>query len=46
MARRLMLLNEGALVTVGMETFSRPFELARDVSRSLLRGAEARAVAP
>ena len=46
MARRLMLLYEGAIVTVGMETFVRPFELARDVARSLLRAAEARAVAP
>ncbi len=36
MARQLMLLYEGAIVTVGMETFTHPFELARDVSRALL----------
>jgi AcrR family transcriptional regulator len=36
LARLLMLLYEGAIVTVGMETFSRPFELARDTARSLL----------
>jgi AcrR family transcriptional regulator len=35
-ARALMLLYEGAIVTIGMETFDRPFELARDVARSLL----------
>ncbi len=46
MARRLMLLYEGAIVTVGMETFSRPFELARDVAGALLEGAEAGVVAP
>ncbi|TFD50231.1 TetR/AcrR family transcriptional regulator [Cryobacterium frigoriphilum] len=36
MAQRMMLLYEGALVTVGMETFAHPFDVARDVSRSLL----------
>ena len=35
-ARALMLLHEGAIVTVGMETFARPFERARAVARVLL----------
>ena len=35
-ARALMLLHEGALVTVGMETFAHPIEAARDVARTLL----------
>lgn len=39
LARQLMLLYEGAIVTVGMETFAHPFELARSVSRSLLEAA-------
>ena len=36
MAQRMMLLHEGALVTVGMETFAHPVEVARDVARALL----------
>ena len=36
MAKRMMLLHEGALVTVGMETFAHPVEVARDVARALL----------
>jgi AcrR family transcriptional regulator len=36
MAQRMMLLHEGAIVTVGMETFPHPFELARAVARALL----------
>ena len=36
MAQRMMLLHDGALVTVGMETFAHPGEVARDVARSLL----------
>ncbi|MFF2622224.1 TetR/AcrR family transcriptional regulator [Oerskovia jenensis] len=35
-ARAMMLLYEGAIVTVGMETFARPFERARAVARVLL----------
>ncbi|WP_454051111.1 TetR/AcrR family transcriptional regulator [Cellulomonas sp. Marseille-Q8402] len=35
-AQALMLLYEGAIVTVGMETFPRPFEVAREVARGLL----------
>lgn len=35
-ARALMLLYEGAIVTVGMETFAHPFERARGVARVLL----------
>ncbi len=31
-----MLLYEGAIVTVGMETFDHPFERARTVARALL----------
>ena len=36
MAKRMMLLHDGALVTVGMETFPHPGEVARDVAHSLL----------
>ncbi|AWB85819.1 TetR/AcrR family transcriptional regulator [Mycetocola zhujimingii] len=36
MAQKLMLLYEGAIVTIGMGTFGSPFELARDVARALL----------
>ena len=36
MAQRMMLLYEGAIVTVGMETFPHPFEVAREVAQSLL----------
>jgi AcrR family transcriptional regulator len=36
MAQTLMLLYEGAIVTVGMNTFSEPFAVARSVARSLL----------
>ncbi|KRC35713.1 TetR family transcriptional regulator [Oerskovia sp. Root918] len=36
MARAMMLLYEGAIVTVGMETFAHPFERARTVARILL----------
>ncbi|MDR6867481.1 AcrR family transcriptional regulator [Microbacterium resistens] len=36
MARAMMLLYEGAIVTVGMETFAQPFEVARDIARHLL----------
>jgi AcrR family transcriptional regulator len=35
-ARALMLLYEGAIVTVGMGTFAGPFELARELARSFL----------
>jgi AcrR family transcriptional regulator len=35
-ARALMLLYEGAIVTLGMGTFAGPFELARDLARSVL----------
>ncbi|GAB2463826.1 AcrR family transcriptional regulator [Conyzicola lurida] len=35
-AKTLMLLYEGAIVTVGMQTFAGPFEVARDVARRLL----------
>ena len=35
-AQRMMLLYEGAIVTVGMETFPHPFEVARGVARGLL----------
>jgi AcrR family transcriptional regulator len=35
-AERMMLLYEGAIVTVGMETFGHPFRLARDIATSLL----------
>ncbi|WP_166788448.1 hypothetical protein [Cryobacterium sp. TMS1-13-1] len=31
----MMLLHEGALVTVGTETFAHPVEVARDVARPL-----------
>ncbi|WP_166791229.1 hypothetical protein [Cryobacterium sp. Hh7] len=33
---RMMLLHDSALVTVGMETFPHPVDVARDVARSLL----------
>lgn len=36
MAKRMMLLHECALVTVGTETFAHPVEVARDVARALL----------
>jgi AcrR family transcriptional regulator len=39
LARTMMLLYEGAIVTVGMETFAQPFELARGVARSVLESA-------
>ncbi|MEP7762603.1 helix-turn-helix domain-containing protein [Sanguibacter sp. 25GB23B1] len=35
-ARTLMLLYEGGLVTVGMDTFAEPFAAARDAASSLL----------
>ena len=35
-AQKLMLLYEGAIVTVGMGTFARPFELAREMARTVL----------
>jgi AcrR family transcriptional regulator len=35
-ARALMLLYEGAIVTVGMQTFGHPFEVAMDVARRML----------
>ncbi|MGG7452936.1 TetR/AcrR family transcriptional regulator [Plantibacter auratus] len=35
-ARELMLLYEGAIVTVGMRTFREPFETARAIARRLL----------
>ncbi|PPF67364.1 TetR/AcrR family transcriptional regulator [Clavibacter michiganensis] len=38
-ARTLMLLYEGALVTLGMGTFGRPFEAARDAARAVLAAA-------
>jgi len=38
-ARALMLLYEGAIVTVGMETFARPLEVARTVAATLLAAA-------
>ena len=36
LARQLMLLHEGALVTLGMATFPRPVEAARDLAAALL----------
>jgi AcrR family transcriptional regulator len=36
MAQAMMLLYEGAIVTVGMETFAQPFEAARRLARMLL----------
>jgi AcrR family transcriptional regulator len=36
LAKAMMLLYEGAIVTVGMETFAQPFQVARDVARGLL----------
>ena len=41
LARSLMLLHEGGIVTVGMETFDRPLEHARAVARTLLAAAAA-----
>jgi len=35
-ARALMLLYEGAIVTVGMQTFGQPFEVAMTVARRML----------
>jgi AcrR family transcriptional regulator len=35
-ATRMMLLYEGAIVSVGMETFANPFRLARETARVLL----------
>jgi hypothetical protein len=39
LARQLMLLHEGALVTLGMATFPRPVETARDLAAVLIAGA-------
>jgi len=39
LARQLMLLHEGALVTLGMATFPRPVETARDLAAALLAAA-------
>lgn len=39
MAEALMLLYEGAIVTVGMETFAHPFPAARRVAKTLLEHA-------
>lgn len=36
MSQAMMLLYEGAIVTVGMETFTQPFEVARAVAGALL----------
>lgn len=36
MAQAMMLLYEGAIVTVGMETFAQPFEVARGLAQVLL----------
>ncbi|MGW9158167.1 TetR/AcrR family transcriptional regulator [Microbacterium sp. NPDC055665] len=36
MSKALMLLYEGAIVTVGMETFAAPFEVARQLARTTL----------
>ena len=41
LARALMLLYEGAIVTVGMNTFAQPFVVARDVARQLLESSRA-----
>lgn len=38
-ARTLMLLYEGAIVTVGMATFADPFDAAREAARGVLAGA-------
>ncbi|WP_159499074.1 TetR/AcrR family transcriptional regulator [Microbacterium sp. 18062] len=35
-ARSMMLLYEGAIVTVGMETFPQPFQVARGLARTIL----------
>lgn len=39
MSKAMMLLYEGAIVTVGMETFSEPFEVARGLARTMLERA-------
>lgn len=39
MAEAMMLLYEGAIVTVGMETFANPFPAARKVAKTLLERA-------
>lgn len=36
MSKAMMLLYEGAIVTVGMETFAKPFEVARELARATL----------
>ncbi len=36
MSKAMMLLYEGAIVTVGMETFGTPFEVARGLARTTL----------
>lgn len=36
MSKAMMLLYEGAIVTVGMETFGVPFEVARGLARTML----------
>jgi AcrR family transcriptional regulator len=36
MSKAMMLLYEGAIVTVGMETFTAPFEVARGLARAML----------
>jgi AcrR family transcriptional regulator len=38
-ARTLMLIYEGGLVTIGMGTFGRPLQVARDAARALLAAA-------
>jgi AcrR family transcriptional regulator len=39
MSKAMMLLYEGAIVTVGMETFAEPFEVARGLARTTLEQA-------
>lgn len=39
MSKAMMLLYEGAIVTVGMETFAAPFEVARALARTTLEQA-------
>ena len=39
LARQMLLLHEGALVTLGMGTFPRPVQAAREVAAALLAGA-------
>ncbi|CAN7475815.1 helix-turn-helix domain containing protein [Microbacterium maritypicum] len=36
MSKAMMLLYEGAIVTVGMETFAEPFQVARELARTAL----------